>query len=57
MNLSDLYEISRKPRKAKSLFDHVREYIGRSKGTPEGEEQRGAGQGLGSWNRCRETSR
>ena len=32
MNLSDLYEISRKPRKAKSLLARARKYIGVVKG-------------------------
>jgi hypothetical protein len=32
MNLSDLYEITRKPRKAKSLFERARKYIGAVKG-------------------------
>ncbi len=32
MNLSDLYEISRKPRKAKSLLARARKYIGAVKG-------------------------
>jgi len=57
MNLSDLYEISRKPRKAKSLFDHAREYIGAVKGPLKVKNNGAQGQGLGSWNRCRETSR
>ncbi len=32
MNLSDLHEISRQPRKAKSLFQRARKYIGAVKG-------------------------
>lgn len=28
MNLSDLYEISHQPRRARSLFDRARKYIG-----------------------------
>jgi hypothetical protein len=32
MNLSDFDEISRRPRKARSLFDRARKYIGAVKG-------------------------
>lgn len=32
MNLSDLYDITRKPRKAKSLYERARKYIGAVKG-------------------------
>lgn len=32
MNLSDLYEITRKPRKARTLYQRARKYIGAVKG-------------------------
>ena len=32
MNLFDLYEVSRRPRGAKSLYDRARKYIGAVKG-------------------------
>lgn len=32
MNLSDLYKITRKPRKARSLYERARKYIGAVKG-------------------------
>jgi hypothetical protein len=32
MNLFDLYEVSRKPRKARSLYERARKYIGAVKG-------------------------
>lgn len=32
MNLFDLYEVSRQPRGAKSLFERARKYIGAVKG-------------------------
>jgi hypothetical protein len=32
MNLFDLYEASRRPREAKSLYDRARKYIGAVKG-------------------------
>jgi len=32
MNLFDLYEVRRQPRRAKSLYDRARKYIGAVKG-------------------------
>jgi hypothetical protein len=32
MNLFDLYEVSHKPRRAKSLYERARKYIGAVKG-------------------------
>jgi hypothetical protein len=55
MNLFDLHEVSRKPRRAKSLYERARKYIGAVKGAAQAEEHGGAGQGLGSWNYRRET--
>jgi len=48
MNLFDLYEVSRRPGGAKSLYDRARKYIGAVK-TPLKPRN------TGSWNRCLET--